>query len=168
MKLMKLLVVSLILGCGVTVYGQEFEIVELVEKTQDQSAQIHQRMDGNNNPCALVRVLLNESGAKFEGSYVVGEAEIFTGGYNVYLASGGKKFTIKHEKALPIDVSVSNFGIKNFVSNKTYEMSVIIRESEVGLLGDTNVAELTSKAEQGDRKAQHQLAKMYANGIDVE
>ena len=168
MNLKKILVVSLILGCCASVYGQEFEIVELVEKTQDQSAQIHQRKDGNGNSCALVRVLLNEPGAKFEGSYVVGEAENFTGGYNVYLASGGKKFTIKHEKALPIDVSVSNFGIKSFVSNKTYEMSVVIKESELGMLDDTNVDDLTSKAEQGDKKAQHQLAKMYANGIDVE
>ena len=168
MSFKKLLLVSLILGCGVSVYGQEFEIVDLVEKPQDQSAQIHPRKDGNGNPCALVRVLLNEPGAKFEGSYVVGDAESFTGGYNVYLASGGKKLTIKHDKALPIEVPVSNFGIKSFVANRTYEMSVVIKESEVGSIDDANVVELTSKAEQGDKKAQHQLAKMYANGIDVE
>ena len=79
----------------------------------DQSAQIHQKKDANGTTCAMVRVLLNEPNAKFEGSYVVGDAEQFTGGYNVYLASGGKKFTIKHEKFFPIEVFVPNYDVSS-------------------------------------------------------
>ena len=44
----KNLSIILLLGCcAISAYGQEFEIVEMVEKPMDQSAQIHQRKDAN-------------------------------------------------------------------------------------------------------------------------
>ena len=132
----------------------------------DESAQIHQRKDANGTPCAMVRVLFKEPGAKFEGSYVVGDPENFTGGYNVYLASGGKKFTMKHDKYLPQDVNISNYGIKAAQTGKTYEMSVVTRSTE--LTSDVDINQLKTEAENGNVKAQYQLAKNYANGIDVE
>ena len=75
MNYKKIFVTLLFGGCLVSTYGQEFEIVEFVEKPMDESAQIHQRKDANGTPCAMVRVLLKEPGAKFEGSYVVGDPD---------------------------------------------------------------------------------------------
>ena len=127
------IILSIVLcGCALILNAQEFEIVEFNEKPHDQSAQFHHRKDGNGTNCGLIRVLLKESGAKFEGSYVVGEPEIFTGGYNVYLAAGGKKFTIKHDNFFPIEVSVSSYGVKSIESDKTYEMTVVTKESSLG------------------------------------
>lgn len=61
MTLKKILITLLFGGCVVSTYGQEFEIVEFVEKPMDESAQIHQRKDANGIPCAMVRVLLKKN-----------------------------------------------------------------------------------------------------------
>jgi hypothetical protein len=60
MNFKNLSIILLLAGCTISTYGQEFEIIEFSEKTQDQSAQIHQRKDANGILCAMVRVLFKE------------------------------------------------------------------------------------------------------------
>ena len=106
----------LLVGWSMFVFGQEFEVIGMEVKPSDQSAQIHQRNDANGSLCGMLRVLLNEPDVKFEGSYVVGESEFFTAGYNLYLAAGAKKFTIKHENYFPLEIVLQNYGIKSVES----------------------------------------------------
>ena len=162
-------ILSLLLaGWSMFVFGQEFEIVSMEEKSSDHSAQIHQRNDANGTTCGMVRVLLNEPDVKFEGSYVVGDYEFFTAGYNLYLATGAKKFTVKHENYYPLEISVQNFGIKSIESGKTYELTLVSKATSAGKKGEETVDGLTKKAEQSDPIAQYQLAKLFANGADVD
>ena len=158
----------LLVGWSMFVFGQEFEVIGMEVKPSDQSAQIHQRNDANGTLCGMVRVLLNEPDVKFEGSYVVGESEFFTAGYNLYLAAGAKKFTIKHENFFPIEIVLQNYGIKSVESGATYELTLIQKDTSTGKMEDGSVEDLTKKAENGDNNAQYQLGKIYANGIDVD
>ena len=128
----KSLLLFLFMGWSMFVMGQEFEIVSMEVKPSDQSAQIHQRNDANGTLCGMVRVLLNEPDVRFEGSYVVGESEFFNAGYNLYLASGAKRFTIKHEDYFPIEIFIQNYGIKTIESGKTYELTLVPKKTSAG------------------------------------
>ena len=150
----------LLIGWSMFVMGQEFEIVSMEVKPSDQSAQIHQRNDANGTLCGLVRVILNEPDVKFEGSYVVGESEYFNAGYNLYLASGAKRFTIKHEDYYPIEIFIQNYGIKTIESGKTYELTLFPKKTSAGKMEEGSVEDLTKKADNGDNIAQYQLGKI--------
>jgi|GEM_PF-427138 len=126
--LMLSFVLSPLLSMGQEMTVDKFEIVE-----SDQSAQRNIRLDGNETPCALIKVIFPVEGAEFEGN-VVGDVEYRNGTYYVYLTEGSKSIKILHPSYHPLSVwfgAINNL-IKVLKSAKTYTLSVNIPQIEKG------------------------------------
>ena len=103
--------------------AQELSVKTFEVRTNDLSARTQSRQDNNGNDCALVKVQLAASGAKFEGN-VVGDVKYDTSEYWVYMPQGSKRLTIKVEGYLPLNVSFEDQGVKGLEAKTTYVMTV--------------------------------------------
>ena len=103
--------------------AQDIEVkkFELLEK--DQTAALSPRKDINGVTCGLVKVLLKEPGAEFEGS-VMGDVQFTGKEYLVYLPNGTKRLGIKHPDYLPTTIVFADYGTKKVASATTYELKV--------------------------------------------
>jgi len=81
------------------------------------------RKDINGVTCGLVKVLLKEPGAEFEGS-VMGDVQFTGKEYLVYLPNGTKRLGIKHPDYLPTTIVFADYGTKKVASSTTYELKV--------------------------------------------
>ena len=97
-----LLLLTLFL-CLLVAHAQELSVKDFEVRTNDLSARTQSRQDNNGNDCALVKVQLAASGAKFEGN-VVGDVKYDTSEYWVYMPQGSKRMTVKLEGYLPLEV----------------------------------------------------------------
>ena len=104
-------------------FAQDIEVkkFELLEK--DQTAEMSPRKDLNGKTCGLVKVLLKEPGAEFEGS-VMGNVQFTGKEYLVYLPNGTKRMGIKHPDYLPTTIVFADYGTKNVSSGTTYQLKV--------------------------------------------
>lgn len=117
-----LLLLVIFLGTLIS-HAQELGVKNFEVKTNDLSARTSSRQDNNGNDCALVKVQLATSGAKFEGN-VVGDVKYDTSEYWVYMPQGSKRITIKVEGYLPLNVSFEDKGVKGLEAKTTYVMTV--------------------------------------------
>ncbi len=102
-NVMRKIIVLVLLVFSCNAFAQDIEVkkFELLEK--DQTAALSPRKDINGVTCGLVKVLLKEPGAEFEGS-VMGDV-LFTGKeYLVYLPNGTKRLGIKLPDYLPTTI----------------------------------------------------------------
>ena len=120
---MRLAFFLLTIICVSSISAQDIEVkkFELLEK--DQTAALSPRKDINGNVCGLVKVVLNEAGAEFEGS-VMGDVQFTGKEYLVYLPNGTKRLGIKHPDYLPITIVFADYGTKKVASSTTYELKV--------------------------------------------
>jgi len=118
----KLLLV-LILLIPVWVYAQDIEVKKFEPLEKDQTAALSPRKDINGVTCGLVKVLLKEPGAEFEGS-VMGDVQFTGKEYLVYLPNGTKRLGIKHPDYLPTTIVFADYGTKKVASATTYELKV--------------------------------------------
>ncbi|MFS6554320.1 PEGA domain-containing protein, partial [Parabacteroides distasonis] len=95
----------------------------------DLSARVHERKDGNDDPCALVKVMFPVEGAKFGGD-IVGDVKYDTGVYWVYMIAGSKKITISHPQYIATTLDFSKYSIKGLQAQKTYIVKVKAGESK--------------------------------------
>lgn len=63
--------------------AQQLKVEKCYHATNDLSASKYEREDGNENPCALINMLLTSEGAKFEGN-IVRDVKFNTGEYLLY------------------------------------------------------------------------------------
>ena len=110
-------------ACVLVSYAQELRVKNFEVRTNDLSARTQSRQDNNGNDCALVKVQLAASGAKFEGN-VVGDVKYDTSEYWVYMPQGSKRLTIKVEGYLPLNVSFEDQGVKGLEAKTTYVMTI--------------------------------------------
>ena len=114
------------LFCGlIYIHGnaQDIEVKKLEPLEKDQTAALSPRKDINGVTCGLVKVLLKEPGAEFEGS-VMGDVQFTGKEYLVYLPNGTKRLGIKHPDYLPTTIVFADYGTKKIASAKTYELKV--------------------------------------------
>lgn len=105
-------------------FAQQIEVIGIENAENDLSARVYERKDGNDDPCALVKVVFPVDGAKFEGN-IVGDVRYDTGVYWVYLTSGSKKMTIQHPQYLATTINFAKYAnIKAVQTRKTYIVKI--------------------------------------------
>jgi len=103
--------------------AQTLEVAGMNAADMDLSASKYQRKDGNDQPCALIKVQTPLQDMVFEGN-VVGEVEQKTGEYWVYLTNKSRQLQLKHPKTAPLMVRFADYGIKSVISKNTYVLTV--------------------------------------------
>ena len=115
----RILILTTVLICTLISHAQELSVKSFEVKTTDLAARTQSRKDNNGNDCALVKVQLAASGAKFEGN-VVGDVKYDTSEYWLYMPQGSKRMTIKLEGYLPLEVSFEDKGVNALEAKTTY------------------------------------------------
>jgi len=113
---------------GVT-FAQDIEVKKFEPLEKDQTAALSPRKDINGVTCGLVKVLLKEPGAEFEGS-VMGDVQFTGSEYLVYLPNGTKRLGIKHPDYLPTTIVFADYGTKKVASATTYELKVKMNKKQ--------------------------------------
>ena len=103
--------------------AQDIEVKKFEPLEKDLTAALNPRKDINGVTCGLVKVLLKEPGAEFEGS-VMGDVQFTGKEYLVYLPNGTKRLGIKHPDYLPTTIVFADYGTKKVASGTTYELKV--------------------------------------------
>jgi hypothetical protein len=111
------------LSCVIALSAQDIEVKKFEPLEKDQTAALSPRRDINGVTCGLVKVLLKEPGAEFEGS-VMGDVQFTGKEYLVYLPNGTKRLGIKHPDYLPTTIVFADYGTKKVASSTTYELKV--------------------------------------------
>ncbi|MGM9799924.1 MAG: formylglycine-generating enzyme family protein [Muribaculaceae bacterium] len=105
--------------------GQKMTVEGMTAKPFDISASKYKRYDLNNQPCALVKVLLAAKGATFEGN-VIGEVDNKVSEYWVYMSKETRRLRVKCPNYLPVMVEFADYGIKGLESSTTYELVIAL------------------------------------------
>ncbi len=100
-------------------FAQDIEVKKFEPLQNDQTAVTSARKDLNGNTCGLVKVILKEPGAEFEGN-IIGDVTFNNNEYWVYMAKGSKRLNIKHPSYLPVTIVFSDYGVTRIESDKTY------------------------------------------------
>ena len=100
--------------------AQELVLTSLIETTEILSTD-KQRNDANDVPCAVLRFILPEDKASFEGN-VVGTSVYKNGEYWVYVSSGTKQIRVKYNNLKPFMLDSKKFSIPFFKSKTIYEI----------------------------------------------
>ena len=117
------LFIYLLLSIYTDSIAQDIEVKKFEPMAKDQTAALSPRKDINGVTCGLVKVLLKEPGAEFEGS-VMGDVQFTGSEYLVYLPNGTKRLGIKHPDYLPTTIVFADYGTKKVASATTYELKV--------------------------------------------
>lgn len=115
----RIFIITIGLFCNLSLHAQELSVKSFEVKTADLTARTHGRKDNNGNDCALVKVQLAASEAKFEGN-IVGDVKYDTSEYWVYMPQGSKRMTVKLEGYLPMEVSISDYQTSKLEEKATY------------------------------------------------
>ena len=84
--------------------AQEIKVKSMEPLPSDLTARTNPRMDANNEPCALVKVVIpSVEGMQFEG-WVVGNVQYKPGEYQVYVPAGAKKIQFRHPNYAPGEI----------------------------------------------------------------
>lgn len=105
-------------------YEIKVKYMGLVLNDLSASTSENRRLDMNGTPCALVRVMLNDSDPKFEGN-ITGNIKQRGMQYLVYMSSGSKYLRIAPADHFPIMVSFPDYGIMALESKKTYDLIIV-------------------------------------------
>ena len=130
MKRLAILFIAIVLAA--TVYAQEQEgltVESFLPTINDLTARTNNRNDNSGTPCAVVKVVIPDSGITFEcgniASMIVGDVTFHTNEYLVYLVAGpggAKHLKVKHPKYPTIDVSFADYGFSTLEPRTTYTL----------------------------------------------
>ncbi|MGN1173454.1 MAG: formylglycine-generating enzyme family protein [Muribaculaceae bacterium] len=147
--------------------GQDMVIRSFEARPFDVSASMHKRYDLNNQPCALVKVLLAAEGAAFEGN-VIGNVDYKVSEYWVYMSQGTKRIRIKCPKYLPVMVEFSDYGINGLESNTTYELVVALPVYAVSPMPAVSQEQPISNPVQQTENTVQQVENIAQEGMPVQ
>ena len=92
---MRCFILNLLLLLSLSLQAQELRVRSFGVSATDLSARTSPRRDPNGRLCALLKVALPLTGAKFEG-FVVDDVQNHDGEYWVYMPQGKSQITVKH------------------------------------------------------------------------
>lgn len=110
----RFLIVFLVAYFSCAINAQELKISSLIE-TRDILSADKQRQDANGMPCAVLRIILPEDKASFEGN-IVGPSEYKNGEYWVYVSSGTKRVRIKYHIFKSFMLNTAEYSLLEFKS----------------------------------------------------
>lgn len=113
----------LLLLLAVTATAQQLKVNSFAAKPVDLTASTQMRRDANNDPCALVKVVLPHHGAEFEGN-TVGDTRLHTNEYWVYMTAGSKFLNVKLPSAKPLLVRFPDYGVDGLQARTTYVLDI--------------------------------------------
>lgn len=106
-------------------WAQEIKVVDCYILPNDKTAEENPRLDGNGDPCALLKIKTNDiQGLTFPNrNQYQGEAEYNNGIYYVYIPMICHRLTFAHSDYQQGVIDMSEFGYKkNIKGGKTYEI----------------------------------------------
>ncbi|MBQ0022006.1 MAG: hypothetical protein KBT29_02075, partial [Prevotellaceae bacterium] len=109
----------------VSASAQKLTIESFSLDASDITASSQQRLDGNGDACALVKVQIAEPGATFDGN-IVGDVAYKVNQYWVYMTSGSKRLQVNHPHYLPLDISFADYGINSVKGKMTYVLTLAL------------------------------------------
>lgn len=124
MKKTLLLLLSLAMAQTAS-FAQDLHVSSFKVNPKDKTAQESPVMDLGGNPCSLIRVEIDDAKAQFSGD-IVGKPVYNNGEYQIWVIDGTQRLDIASEKALPLTVEFSDYGIDNVVEKKVYVLSLAI------------------------------------------
>ena len=124
MKVRILLILTLLFCLWAESDAQSLSVKKMEYAVNDLSARTQKRLDKNGDECALVKLRLVLSGAKFEGQVI--EVKEQTSEYWIYMAQGSKKLTIIVSGYLPLEVVFEDYEINRLEKLNTYILTVEI------------------------------------------
>ena len=139
----KAIVIIATLFCAISLSAQDSLNVKSFElDPTDLTAQQRNVKDGNGDICALVKVQMVDKEVKFEGD-IIGQSEQQKNEYYVFLINGTQRLKVMSQKALPLEVEFSDYGIEELKGGSTYVLKIIWSEKAPGVsfhVGIPNVA----------------------------
>ena len=124
MKLRAILLISA-LPYLLGVCAQKLTVEAMKLAPMDLSASQYERKDLSDKACALVKVQLAMTDAKFEGN-VIGNSEYMTGEYWVYMSEGSYMLSLKHPNFVPLNVNFRDYGINGVKGKTTYILTLLL------------------------------------------
>lgn len=113
---------------GISAFAQQLTVKSMTANPLDLTASTKMRRDLNNEPCALVKVVLCADGATFEGN-IIGDTKLYTNEYWVYMTDGSKMLKIKHGSYKPLMVTFADYGINSLEQKSTYTLDIDIPQA---------------------------------------
>ena len=146
----RIVILAIVLTFSGIISGQEITVKSMELLSSDLTARTHPRLDGNDEPCALIKVIVpSVEGMQFEG-WVIGNVEYRPGEYQIYVPSGTKKITFRHPNYAP---GVIQFALP--IEGKcTYRVVLDVPQKSKGL----------ESVEKGEVSAMLKMAQNYENG----
>lgn len=118
----RFLIIAATLAISGTIVGQNLK-VEQINATIDPMTVPMQRLDANEQICALVKILYPKAGLVFEGN-VVGDSPLRTNQYWVYLTAGTKFLQINAPEHYPLRIDFRDYGINGLEGKRIYEVKL--------------------------------------------
>lgn len=81
------------------------------------------RMDGNDEACGLIKVMLAENDASFSGD-IVGDIEHKVNQYWVYMVQGSRRLQLNVPGYPPLDIEFNNYDINGIKGKVTYKLVI--------------------------------------------
>lgn len=107
----KILLLGLAILACTSLFAQQISVKSIEELTSDLTARTHPRGDANDNPCALIKVIIPMVKNLMFTGWVMGDVDYHPGEYWVYVPEGTKKIKFQHENFAPGEI-VFNIPIK--------------------------------------------------------
>lgn len=90
-------------------FGQNWEVINFKDDPSDLSARTQQRIDKNENPCALIKINIDSKDIEFFGDFI-GDVKKEGGYWFVYVPEGTRYLTIV-ENNVPIELDFIEYDI---------------------------------------------------------
>lgn len=126
-----IIVLLMLLGSLPVLSQREVTVKSFSLLKDDLSARTHPRNDGNDTPCALIKVAYPNPNAKFDGMVI--HTEYRQSEYWVYVPDGAKRMTIYLPGTPTIRINFDAYGINQVQSKTTYSLEFNFPEVRTGL-----------------------------------
>lgn len=129
----KIIAIVATLFCVISLSAQDsLKVKSFNLDPTDLAAQHHNVKDGNGKICALVKVQIVDKEVKFEGN-IQKQNEHQPNEYYVFIEDGTQRLKVVPQRAMPIDVEFSDYGIDEVKSGRTYVMKIEWAEKAPGV-----------------------------------
>lgn len=100
-----------------------FQVRNFMMVTNDISARVNEVKDSNNEPCALIKLQVDDDLLSIEGNLVIIDNQESPEKW-VYVTEGTKLIKLVFKKHLPITLSVADYGLEELKGKSTYVLRI--------------------------------------------
>lgn len=120
-----ILFLSLFMAVSSSVFAQEIRVKSYKALERDLTARTQERLDRNDNPCSVIKIVSSGKDFSFEGN-VIGDPVVKNGETMIYITEGTRRLTIRHAK-----YGVLRYELPERVKKQTvYELTLKLIEDK--------------------------------------